>query len=78
MSPELTHAQTPIWVGQRLHPDSPLYNMAFTFLFPGEVEAERFGEAWRRVADRSDVLVAVRPETRRHMVRLRQPLSAGR
>jgi amino acid adenylation domain-containing protein len=54
--PGLTHAQTQIWVGQRLHPASPLYNMAFAFLFPAELRADLFQAAWRRVADASDAL----------------------
>ena len=53
---ELTHSQKQIWVGQRLHPESPLYNMAFAFVFPTELRADRFREAWRRVADASDAL----------------------
>ena len=53
---ELTHSQRQIWVGQRLHPDSPLYNMAFAFLFPGELRADLFARAWQRVADGSDAL----------------------
>ncbi len=54
--PKPTHSQTQIWVGQRLHPESPLYNMAFSFIFPTELRPEPFCEAWRRVVDRSDVL----------------------
>ena len=53
---ELTHSQTQIWVGQRLHPTSPLYNMAFAFVFPAELRADLFARAWRRVVDGSDVL----------------------
>ena len=53
---ELTHSQTQIWVGQRLHPESPLYNMAFAFVFPAELRSDLFLEAWRRVADASDAL----------------------
>ena len=52
----LTHAQTQIWVGQRLHPDSPLYNMAFAFVFPGELCPDRFQRAWQRVVDDSEAL----------------------
>ena len=52
----LTHSQRQIWIGQRLHPTSPLYNMAFAFRFPGELRADLFVEAWRRVAGRSDAL----------------------
>ena len=53
---DLTHSQTQIWIGQRLHPESPLYNMAFAFVVPTELRADLFREAWRRVADGSDVL----------------------
>jgi amino acid adenylation domain-containing protein len=52
----LSHSQTQIWIGQRLHPESPLYNMAFAFLLPAALDAELFARAWRRVADRSDAL----------------------
>ena len=53
---DLTHSQKHIWIGQRLHPASPLYNMAFAFLFPAELDAELFCEAWHRVAGASDAL----------------------
>lgn len=52
----LTHSQQQIWVGQRLHPSSPLYNMAFAFVFPTELRADLFREAWQRVVDASDAL----------------------
>ena len=51
-----THSQAQILVGQRLHPRSPLYNMAFAFVFPAELRPDLFREAWRRVAGASDVL----------------------
>ena len=46
----LTHSQQHIWVGQRLNPTSPLYNMAFAFVCPAELDADRFCAAWQRVA----------------------------
>ncbi len=52
----LTHSQLPIWVGQRLHQDSPLYNMAFAWIFPAELRADLFQQAWQRVAEASDAL----------------------
>jgi amino acid adenylation domain-containing protein len=54
--PPLTHAQLPIWVGQSLTPASPLYNMAFAFVFPHELRPDWFREAWRRVTRDSDAL----------------------
>ena len=53
---QLTHSQTQIWIGQRLNPQSPLYSMAFAFVFPEELRPDRFCEAWRRVVDGSDAL----------------------
>ena len=52
----LTHSQTQIWVGQRLDPASPLYNMTFAFVLAEEVETDVFCEAWRRVVDGSEAL----------------------
>ncbi len=52
----LTHNQMQIWIGQRLHPQSPLYNMAFAFVFPTHLRPDLFSEAWRRVAGGSDAL----------------------
>ena len=53
---ELTHGQRSIWIGQRLQAGSPLYNMAFTFVFPAELEPGRFREAWLRAVEGSEVL----------------------
>ncbi len=53
---QLTHNQMQIWVGQQLHPESPLYNMAFAFVFPTELRTDLFREAWRRVVRGSDAL----------------------
>ena len=52
----LTHSQRQIWIGQRLHPESSLYNMAFAFVFPIELRTDLFREAWCRVAGGSDAL----------------------
>ncbi|MEE4270345.1 MAG: amino acid adenylation domain-containing protein [Thermoanaerobaculales bacterium] len=52
----LTHSQLQILIGQRLHPASPLYNMAFAFVLPADLDREVFRRAWREVADASDVL----------------------
>ena len=52
----LSHTQVPIWVGQQLDPDSPLYNMAFTFVVDGEIDVARFKRAWRRIVDSNSIL----------------------
>jgi amino acid adenylation domain-containing protein len=56
MPAALTHSQQQIWVGQRLAPDSPLYNMAFAFIFPAGLRTDVFREAWQRVVAASDAL----------------------
>jgi amino acid adenylation domain-containing protein len=55
-APALTHSQKQIWVGQRLAPESPLYNMAFAFVFPQGLRTDVWLDAWQRVADASDAL----------------------
>ncbi len=55
----LTHGQTQIWVGQRLNPESPLYNMTFAWVLPVELDPELLQQAWQRVVDASDALRTV-------------------
>lgn len=50
---KLTHSQKQIWLGQRLHPESPLYNMAFAFVFETELRSDLFQEAWDRALRRT-------------------------
>ncbi len=52
----LSHSQGQIWIGQRLHAESPLYNMAFAMVFEDELRTDVFLQAWRRVVDSSDAL----------------------
>ncbi|MCG8469636.1 MAG: amino acid adenylation domain-containing protein [Gemmatimonadetes bacterium] len=56
MNPGLSHSQLPIWVGQRLHPSSPLYNMAFAFTFDADLDFGAFAAAWEFVARESALL----------------------
>ena len=53
---ELKRRQLQIWVGQTLSRDSPLYNMAFSFVFDEELRPDVFEQAWRTVVAQSDVL----------------------
>jgi amino acid adenylation domain-containing protein len=53
----LTQSQQLMWIGQRLNPDSPLYNMVFVFHIAGRVDAEAFRRAF-------DALVAGSPALR--------------
>ncbi|MEO1132516.1 MAG: amino acid adenylation domain-containing protein [Cyanobacteria bacterium J06639_1] len=52
----LTVAQLMLWLGQKLNPDEPLYNMAFSFTIQGEVDRDRFRQAFRILVERADVL----------------------
>lgn len=52
----LSYSQLPIWLGQQRSPGSPLYNMAFAFVFEGAIDAEAFRAAWRRTVGSSDAL----------------------
>ena len=56
---ELTTAQRLLWLGQKLTPASPLYNMAFLFTLGGEVNETYFQTAFQAVVDRSDSLRTV-------------------
>ena len=55
----LTRSQLAIWTGQRLHPEAPLYNMAFAFRLHGRVDGRRFQRAFARLVDSSDSLRTV-------------------
>ncbi len=52
----LTQAQYAIWLGQMLRPDTPLYNMCLAFDIEGELNAERFGEAFDALVAGHDAL----------------------
>ncbi|MBE9066938.1 amino acid adenylation domain-containing protein [Leptolyngbya cf. ectocarpi LEGE 11479] len=55
----LTTAQWLLWLGQKLVPDSPLYNMAFLFALDGEIDPGHFQAAVRTLVHRSDTLRTV-------------------
>ena len=52
----LTRSQELIWLGQQLVPDSPLYNMVFTFRFDRFIRAGLFQQAFQHVVAHSDGL----------------------
>lgn len=52
----LTPAQRQLWLGQKLSPDSPLYNMAFLFSFSGEVDIPHFQSAFQSLVQQCDAL----------------------
>ncbi|MEM6352033.1 MAG: amino acid adenylation domain-containing protein [Cyanobacteria bacterium P01_D01_bin.14] len=53
---ELTTAQQLLWLGQKLAPDSPLYNMAFLFTLSGEINPAHFRAAFEALVQRCDAL----------------------
>jgi amino acid adenylation domain-containing protein len=55
----LTRSQFLIWLGQKLAPNDPLYNMIFSFTIRGEIEPEAFRYAFQALIDRSDALRTV-------------------
>jgi len=56
VSVPLTTAQRLLWLGQKLAPDSPLYNMAFLFELNGEIDSAHFQTAFEALVVRCDAL----------------------
>ena len=44
---ELTQSQSLMWIGQKLNPKSPLYNVAYSFDISGEINIENFQKAFQ-------------------------------
>ena len=44
------------WIGQNLEPDTPFFNMPMAITIKGNVEPDRFSEAFQQVVNRSDAL----------------------
>ena len=55
----LTRSQEAIWLGQRLQPDEPLYNMVLTFRIEAEIEPGTFQAAFGALIRGCDVLRTV-------------------
>ncbi|MEM8993332.1 MAG: amino acid adenylation domain-containing protein, partial [Acidobacteriota bacterium] len=52
----LTTPQLLMWAGQKLHPEAPLYNQAFTFTLDGELDVGRLRASFRRLVGEVDAL----------------------
>ncbi|MEM9163730.1 MAG: condensation domain-containing protein, partial [Cyanobacteria bacterium P01_F01_bin.4] len=52
----LTTAQRQLWLGQKLAPEAPLYNMAFLFTLSGELDPIHFQAAFQALVQRCDAL----------------------
>ena len=55
----LTTSQFLIWLGQKLTPDVPLYNMAHTFTIEGALDPALYQQAFQALIDGSDALRTV-------------------
>ena len=62
----LTSSQLSIWMGQKMAPGSPLYNMAFTFDIQGSLKRDVFNESFNRVIAHYDALRIVFGEDSDH------------
>jgi len=56
---DLTQSQLLIWTGQQLNPQSPIYNMAFTFEIFGEINTSVFEDAFTQLVHHSDTMRTV-------------------
>ncbi|MCW5515234.1 non-ribosomal peptide synthetase [Muriicola sp. Z0-33] len=53
---KLTASQMSLWVGQKLHPDVPLYNTAASYDISGSVDVVVFQKAFQKLIDTTDAL----------------------
>ncbi|MFK7808938.1 MAG: AMP-binding protein, partial [Saprospiraceae bacterium] len=56
---DLTQSQLLIWMGQRLNPKSPMYNMAIAFELQGQIEAVAFKSAFQSLVNQCDAMRTV-------------------
>ncbi len=56
---DLTNSQFLMWLGQKLNPDVPLYNMIQTFTIKGDIDPLRFRHAFQTVVNTSDAMRTV-------------------
>jgi amino acid adenylation domain-containing protein len=55
----LTKSQLLFWAGQKLHPETPLYNVPVAFYLGGEIDPSHFQKAFQTLLDSSDTLRTV-------------------
>ena len=53
---DLTQNQYLMWLGQKVDPDIPLYNMVLTFTIQGEINPVIFQQAFQALVDQTDVM----------------------
>ena len=52
----LTPGQLLLWLGQKLNPETPLYNMVFSFTIQGKIDPVHFQRAFQALIAHSDIL----------------------
>jgi amino acid adenylation domain-containing protein len=52
----LTQSQLLMWTGQKLSPDSPMYNMALSFRIPSQINIPHFQQAFQKMLQTSDAM----------------------
>jgi len=52
----LSQSQMLLWTGQKLHPDSPMYNMVMRFDLAGTIDVKAFQMAFQQLIQGSDVM----------------------
>ncbi len=55
----LTRAQLMMWLGERVHPNTPLYNMAVAHKLEGKIDSGAFGQAFQQLVAGNDCLHSV-------------------
>ncbi|MGD1805298.1 amino acid adenylation domain-containing protein [Dapis sp. BLCC M126] len=55
----LTSSQLLLWLGQKLNPETPLYNMVWVFTIDGEIDPVSFQQAFQTLVNNSDALRTV-------------------
>lgn len=56
---ELASNQRLIWIGQQLHRGDPLYETTYRYTIRGRIDPVRFGDAFKRLVDQTEVLRVV-------------------
>ena len=60
---DLTQNQYLMWLGQKINPDIPLYNMVLTFTISGEINPATFQQAFQVLVDQTDAMRLVIDES---------------
>ncbi len=56
---DLTQSQFSLWLGQKLNPEAPIYNMVHVFNIFGNIKVDCFNKAFQQLIENSDALRTV-------------------